>query len=184
MKDIYDNLVDKDGYVDVETLKKTMREADERAKMAIETAKKAEEEAKAALLEAERIKQQGIREKRDYEENEIMREVHAKYPKLDPESETFDQNFYDAVRGELISQLQAGTIEDVRSAAEKWHGILYPVTKKEEKQKEEQKRQINAMGSGVKQQDPYQNAEFEQLRHDSMYGKKGALAERLKRSGH
>ncbi|GIW70203.1 MAG: hypothetical protein KatS3mg101_0950 [Patescibacteria group bacterium] len=71
-----------------------------------------------------------------------MREVHAKYPQIDPESDQFNETMWVAVRNEIIGQWSETGVEDPMAAADKWYKILYG--KKDKEDVEEKKAQINA----------------------------------------
>src|SRR5690606_35977906 len=134
------SLVDQDGYLDGAKLQNTLNDLNIRLREAEDRAKRAEDDARKTELT-----------QRDFEEKQIMREVHTKYPTLDPHSDAFDQKFFDAVRNELIGQMMEGQ-QDPMGAAKKWHEILYSenMTKKEKEEqvkKEDAKRTINSVGT-------------------------------------
>lgn len=175
--DVVQSLVDQDGYLDGSKLQNTLNDLNVRLRQAEERAKKAEAEAKRAEVT-----------QRDFEEKQVMREVHAKYPTLDPHSEAFDQQFFDAVRNELFVQMMNGQQSPI-AAADKWHGILYnkAMTKKEKDEqikKEEAKRTINAVGTRSTIEKGYWEKEEDGMLRDQVRsGTKGALAELLRRRG-
>lgn len=93
-------LIDKEGYLDENRLQQMLDENNRKVQEALDRAKKAED--KIANVE----------------QQSAMDKVHAKYPQLDPYSKTFDPNFYDFVRNDLLGQMAKGT-KDVMAAAKK-----------------------------------------------------------------
>jgi hypothetical protein len=180
--DVFSGMMDKEGYVDGNKLMgalKSMNERAVRAEKQVETINKS--------VDAR------LRQQRDFEESRIVREVHEKHPQLDPESDDFNEEYFDSVRNEMIGQMMQGK-QDFMAAADKWYKRYYKeeveevATKKQKEEateKEEAKRQINAT-----QPKPtagtvgFRDYELEALKEETMKGKKGALAERLRRSGH
>lgn len=142
IKDVFSSLVDANGYVDSGLLIETLKETDQRAKAAEERAQKAEDENK-----------RNARRMDDFERKEIMKQVHDKFPKLNPDNANaeddskFDENFYDLFQGEIMRQWTNAGQADPMLVAEKVSGILYGV-KKADKEKmveaEKAKKNINA----------------------------------------
>jgi len=169
-EEIEKSLVDGQGYVDVALLNQRLE--------------KANDEAARAKQEVAQIRN----EMNNFEKNIQVRETHKKYPKLDPESESFDKRFYDLVSNELIGQMMKGK-KDFMAAADKVNGLLYkgqenPNVKAKmtnAKKKKEQAEQINATTRS--KHGIYSSADQDQLVAGTMSGKKGALAERLRRAG-
>lgn len=172
-------LVDDQGYVDTGLLVSTLNELQQKAKEAEERARQADEKVFATAKKQE-----------DFERKELMREVHKEYPRLDPDSEQFDERLWEGVRNEVIGQWTSGKQEDVKAAAAKWSDILYgkeEEVKKADKEKlvksEDEKRNINALG--VKQTSQRVDPDrLEMLREAVRKGKKGALSELLEATGH
>lgn len=166
--DVVQSMIDKDGYLDGVKLSATLTELNARLQRAEQTAKKAE------LTQ------------RDFEEKQVMREVHTAYPTLDPNGDAFDADFFDAVRNEMIGQMMEGH-QDPMGAAKKWHEKLYNSNmtkeeKREQVQKEDAKRAINAVGTRATTMTGYwENEKEEDLRASVRAGKEGALAELLRR---
>jgi len=162
------DLVDPEGYINADVLKKNLSDAQLRAQQA-------EKEAKAT-------REQFVK----YEETQQTKIAHEKYPQLDPHSEKFDRRFYDLTRNELIGQMMQGK-KDVLAAAKRVTEYYTAPEKKseEENSKEalEQKQQINAGKKTASQPSEYSGSEDKDLIRATRLGKKGALAERLKRSG-
>lgn len=169
IKDTFENLIDSEGYVDVNLLKEELEKQRRRAEIAEQKAREAEEAAKKAVKTVD-----------DFQRTQKMREIHAKYPQLDPESPQFDERMWEAVRNEIVGQWVTTGTEDVDAAAKKWYDILYPMAKDKEADK---KAQINAIPT----QPVSTSSTFEDhqaLVEATRKGKKGALAERLKRAGY
>ena len=175
----FGDLVDSDGYVDSGLLIDTLKEL---------KTKNTEAEKRATV--AEQKVEQVARNFDDFQRNELMRKVHRKYPKLNPEKEeVFDERLWEAVRNEVIGQWTSGQQENVMAAAEKWSKILYKeeeTVKKADKEKlektETDKKNINALGVKSKSQ----RTDWEEaadLAKATLKGEPGALAERLRRAG-
>jgi hypothetical protein len=94
------NFVDSNGYVDTVLLNNQLALSQRKAEEAVKKAQDAEK----------RIQ--------EFEKTQLVREAHAKYPQLDPNSDTFDPVFYDAVKNELVGQLSRGK-RDIIAAAKK-----------------------------------------------------------------
>lgn len=181
-----DGLIDENGYVDTNRL----IELDRRAKAAEEKALRLEQQQK------DRDKQQFERE-----EKEATLKLYNKYPQLDPlntegveqdgETVRFDPKYYDYVYKELATKAKRGempTQEDYMAAADKVYADFYEgreVNKADQEKQtkiEDQKRQINAtrprspMAVGYYEQD-----EDEALTQSVRSGKRGAVAEALRR---
>jgi len=175
---VFRSMVDDQGFVDGNKLLNTLRDLDTSAKNSKQAAEKALEHARRV-----EVAQQ------EQQKSATMQTVHEKYPQLDPESESFDSRYWEFVRNELIGQMMEGK-QDPLSAAEKGYDVFYKeqqVTKEEKAQKEEKdnaKAQINATrprsSSAVGY---YENEEEEALKAKVQAGKKGALAELLRRRG-
>ncbi|MCC7571444.1 hypothetical protein KO465_09045 [Candidatus Micrarchaeota archaeon] len=162
-------------YVNTNALKSALKEANDRARRAEESARMA----------AERFNR--------FEETAQIREAYSKFPQLDPNSDKFDSTFYNNVRDKLIAQAFRGEKDLVKAATEV--GSLYSPKEPIKEQKEEEvkqpqeadtqsqtkKEQIMATGNSAGR---YTGADFDALKAGTMRGKKGALAERLRRSGY
>jgi len=175
---IYQELATPDGMIDGNKLLQKLS-----------TMNRENEEIRKRALLAEQAATQATRSQRDFEEKQKMREVHKKYPQLNPKSKEFDKDFFDAVRNELIGQMIEGK-EDVMVASDKWYNRMYgeKEVKKADREKlkviDEKKRQINASTPSFRTvKGYYKDYERDQLIQDVKTGKKGALAERLRRSG-
>jgi len=170
-----ESMVDENGYLDGNKLKNVMQGMSDSVKRAEFTAKRVEIQARKEA-EARTRSQKTAK----------MTEVHKKFPELDPENEKFNEEFYDSVRNEIIGQMMEGK-EDPLSAAEKWHSRYFkeggePMAKEKENKEKTQKEQINAIKPHSSSMSGYYaDEEEEALRKKVMSGKRGALAELLKR---
>lgn len=186
VNDVYANLIDKDGYIDPDLLIKSLRQANEEAKLA-------RQEADMARKEAQEAKQETKKTKQDFEESREVRLVHKKYPTIDPKNKDFNELFWDDVRKEIATApILKGVAVSFMEAADKiWAERYAPKeveeVKKKEKEKmeeaENQKRNINASKVSSRT-DYYAPTDKDALIEAVQKGKRGALAERLKRSGY
>lgn len=163
-------LVDESGYVDTNALESSISNAE----------KKAIEAEKKAMEAQERLAK--------FEETQQIKTAHEMYPELDPNSSNFDQKFFNLVRNELIGQMMSGE-KDVLKAASTVKSYYQPVRVEEkEAQKaeeaKEQKANINAGQNRSGRVSNFALAEESELIQATRKGKKGALAERLKRAGY
>lgn len=92
VQNIYDKLIDANGYVDVNLLKQSLKEADDRARKAEETAKQVTQNMSAMMNYIQ-----------NSEDRRMVKEAHAAYPQLDPNSPEFDQDFYDDVKDKVLT---------------------------------------------------------------------------------
>lgn len=177
INETFKGLVDENGYVDTGLLIGTLKELQEKNKQAEERAVKAEETTKNAVKNFD-----------DFQRNQIMKDVHAKFPTLDPDNENFDEKLWKYVRNEVVDQWMNGKPTDVMAAAQEGMDTLHPVDmKKADREKLEQvetaKKNINASkASQTSQRGNY--GDHEALIQATRLGKKGALAERLLKSGY
>jgi len=171
VQETFDNLVDDQGYVDVNLLKEELQKQRERAALLEQRAREAEALAKQAAKTVD-----------DFQRTNKMKEVHSKYPQIDPNSPQFDERMWEAVRNEIIGQWTTTGKEDVEAAAKKWYDILYPMAKDKQAEK---KAQINAIPTTPTSTSTSTNFEdHEALVTATRKNKKGALAERLRRAGY
>lgn len=172
----FKGLVDDNGYVDSGLLISTLKDQQERTRLA-------EERAKMAEQNTQKIGKQFD----DFQRNQIMREVHIQYPTLDPENEDFDESLWKYVRNEVVDQWMNGKPTDVMAAAKEGMTVLHgndmkKVDKVKLEQAETAKKNINALGtSQTSQRESY--ADHDALVKATQLGKKGALAERLRKAG-
>jgi hypothetical protein len=176
VNETFDNLVDGNGYVDTGLLISTLTDLRTKNKLAEERARVAEQNTQKIGKRFE-----------DFERNEIMKSVHAQFPTLDPNNENFDEKLWKFVRNEVIDQWMNGKQTDVMAAAAEGMDTLHGNDmKKADKEKlvqaETAKKNINALGSSQSaQRDTY--SEHDTLVRAVQQGKKGALAERLRKAG-
>lgn len=100
VEDITKGLVDEAGYIDQDLLNKTLKQANDRAQRAEDR----------AVLAEQRIER--------FEETQLVRDVHAKHPELDPYSQSYNPTFRKEVRDEILKQMQRG-YQDYEAAADK-----------------------------------------------------------------
>lgn len=174
--DTFKGLVDENGYVDSGLLINSLKEQKDRND--------------ALQTDLQRTKQETQKTNKrldDFERNEVMREVHKAYPTLDPNNENFDEKLWKFVRNEVVDQWMNGKPTDVMGAAtegmEVIHGDEMKKAEKEQIEKAETaKRNINALGtSQTSQRETY--SDHDTLVKAVQHGKRGALAERLAKSG-
>ena len=180
VKTTMDELVDDQGYVNTDLLKETLNNANRQVQ--------------TARVETAQLRQQvnnKLRSIDDFQRTEVARRVHRKFPQLDPDSDKFIPEYYEDTRDKMISNLAKGLPEDFMGSAEKFSKRYItkeepkeeePKVKKSQKEQQAAISQINATGTKVKSsQRPY--GKHAELVKAVQQGKKGALAERLKRSG-
>jgi hypothetical protein len=183
IKDAFANLTDEQGYVDTGLLKETLNNLQRAKDEAIRRADEAEKRAKTVE-----------RRQDDFERKQTMREVHARFPKLDPENTSsddptrkFDEDFYDLFQGEVVRQWSSTGKADPMQVAEKISRILYnrDMTKADKEKADKAdlaKRNINALQPKPgTQREAY--TDTDDLVKATRLGKKGALAERIRRAG-
>lgn len=171
------SLIDENGYLDGAKLMLTLDQMDKNVK---------EAQQKAQLAE-EKLRQ---RDQQDQEarKNAATQQLHAEFPMLDPDNEQFNPDFWDAVRNDLIGQMMQGR-ENPQEAASKWYSRFYG-DGDDMKKKEQQKKTANdmklmnanrprsSMNVGY-----YENQEESHIMQQVRAGKKGAVAEMLRRRG-
>ena len=185
--DVYAKLIDENGYIDANLLISTLKGANEQARLA-------REEAERANKRAEDSERKTRAEFRDFEESREVRRVHKKYPQIDPKNDDFNEMFWDDVRKEIATApFLKGENVSFMDAAEKIWNERYAdkgveVVKKKDKEvmkkKEDQKRNINASAPSGHYEGYYTKADTKELEEATKLNKKGALAERLRRSGY
>lgn len=160
------NLVDENGYIDIDLLNKTLLES-----------KRQTEEVRR---EAELAKQQIAR----FQETEKMKKIHNQFPQLDPYNvEKFDKRFYDFVKNELLGQMMEGK-EDVEAAALKASDFFNPKKdeiKEEKKQAIASREQVNTpKGASTGSSSP---VDHDDLVRGTYKGDANAIFKRLQASG-
>lgn len=154
-------LVDDQGYVNTDVLKKELAEAKQ--------ARLEAEEAKRRALEAEsRVSR--------FEQDAQTKRLYEAYPELDPLNEGFDQEAYNLVKNELTAQIVNTGSRDALSAAEKM-SKYFRKAPPANNQVLEQRRQATAV-TGTTQRPP--STDFEDLKLRSRHDP-DALFERLQR---
>lgn len=182
--DAFKSMMDADGYLDGNKLMGLLRDLEQKTISAEERAKKLEQE-----------REQEKKEAFLQEEQKAQTDVYSKYPSLNPNNtEEFNPRFYNYVRKELESLARSGVKpsgEDYMKAADQVYVDFYEgredMTKKEKEQQEkteDAKRQINANRPRSSTQPGYwASEEDEALRASIRAGKKGSVAEYLRRKG-
>lgn len=99
------DLIDEDGYIDRSELERRLSIANE----AENRAKEAENQARLAIQRVTHI-----------EQTQQARELHAQFPELDPESDSFNEEFFDLVKKDLLDQLVRTGTQDAISSAKKY----------------------------------------------------------------
>lgn len=164
----YEGLVDKDGYLNADLLKSTLKSLQDDARQAKEEARKTREEYKQR------------------EENEMVRQAHQEFPYLNPKSKSFDRGFFEAVKNELVSQMMRGE-KDLVAAAKKvsqFYKVPTETKNEESSKKEEQIKQISALGSSTSRGSIKASIDDDaELIMRTRKGDTSALMERLKRAG-
>jgi hypothetical protein len=176
INETFKGLVDENGYVDTGLLIETLTGLQEQNRLAAERANQAEQKS-----------QQAVKNFDDFQRNQIMRNVHDRYPTLNPENDEFDEKLWKFVRNEVVDQWMNGKPTDVMAAAEEGMRVIYPndmkkVDKEKKEAAERAKKNINALGASNKsQRETY--TDHDELVRATQLGRKGALAERLRRAG-
>lgn len=174
---ITQQIIDDNGYLNEQALmnelnksNQALQEADRRVKLAEEKAEKAAQSAQAAVTSMQ-----------DFQESQQMQAVHKKYPALDPKSEGFDPNFYDAVRNELVSSMIANKKFTVMDSADKWAKMFT----KQEAPKDPQQRAKEQLSTQMPRRQTSNQSMIDhgELVTRTMHGDPNALAERLRRIG-
>lgn len=176
---ITDNFVDDNGYVDVRKLNQFLQDTNQRAIRAEQAAQQARQESRRTV--------------QDFEESNTVKQAHEKYPELDPKSDSFNEEFYDSVRNELVGQMLSGKKEDLLQAASKWHKRMYGPEKKAQKEKEKQEEAQRQEGQQARAainttptggaKNRMSMADHDNLVYRTRKGDRNALKERLERSG-
>lgn len=177
----FSQMVDENGFLDGAKLIKTLQDMNSRAVQAEQRAQRAEQTAQASQKSLV-----------DRSEKEAQRQVYDKYPQLDPDNkEQFDPKMWRAVYNELAVKAKAGenpTDKDYVEAADRIYQDFYSdrdmskQANEQRQQKEEAKQQINAVRpTSSIQSGFYSNDADDELLKKVQAGKRGAVAELLKR---
>jgi hypothetical protein len=165
---VVDKLVDENGYLDESLLKNSLKTLQDEVAQAREEARRTREDF----------------ERR--EENAQVKIAHNKYPQLDPKSSVFDPKFFNRVKEKMIVQIVNGQKDFVAAADAVAED--YPLKKPDSSQtekKEEQVRQINALGSSASRGSAPKTSsnDEEDLIRRTRAGDRTALMERLQKAG-
>lgn len=176
VEDVYQNLVDSQGYVDANMLKQALADANRRAQEAEQRAQRSEQRTEALYGHI-----------REFEESEQMRRTHERFPHLDPNNkDAFDPVFYDLVKNQLQGQMVRGQV-NVMSAAEEADKLYQRM--KGNSQQDPQKAQAQKAKANISATTPQRSHTVAQrpvgehqtdLSRRTMAGDRNALSERLK----
>ena len=164
VEDIVKDLTDENGYINEALLKKTLREASERANQATQAAQLAQQSAKKA---EDRISR--------YEQNENAKKAYSEFPQADPENEAYDPRFLEQVKNEMIGQAMNRVQPNFYEACKKWATLNQP---KPQTVQVAAKEQINAGGSQTKP-----TVSHDSLVEGTRKGDHNSIAARLAASG-
>jgi len=157
-------LVDENGYIDQDLLARTVKEA---------------KEAKdRAMLAEQRIEK--------FEETQLVRDVHAKHPALDPYNPSFNREFYDSVKQEIGTQLKRG-YQDFAAAADKVRAELEAKSQATNPQEEEAKKVISQREQASTlstSRGPVNSGEYEDLDEGIRKGDNLSIGQKLQASGY
>lgn len=177
--DVYQGMIDENGYLDGNKLTQTLRDLDQKAKK--------------AELRAQQIEEHMRRKEaadRESVKTTVTKQVHEAYPQIDPESDQFDPELYDAVRNEMIGQMVNNGTQDFMGASKKWYDKLYggDGMKKADAQKAKNAQNQKIQSSANRPRSNSMAGYYAQEQDNDLVqamrqGKKGAVAEMLKRKG-
>lgn len=164
--EITKQVVDAEGYLNQDELEARLRKADE----AEQRARQAEQRANQALEKVAR-----------FEVDAQTRALYAKHPQLDPSSQTFDPEFYELTKNELLSQLVNGGTQDALAAADKMSKYVkkQEVTPQQQQTLAQRQQATARTGSGTASSS---KADLDDLRKRSMTSTE-AMDERIRRAG-
>lgn len=163
------NFVDQEGYVDVNTLNRALKEANDRARRAEEM---------ALIQEKER-------------QSRMVQQAHEKYPSLNPKSENMDREFYTLVRDRMVRYFSEGKEKPLVEVADEIAKFYTPSVTPEKVETEKQqavesykksqttRAQVNP--TPTQQREPV--TDLDDLRVKTRSGDQNALWERMKRAG-
>jgi hypothetical protein len=171
VEEVKNELVDENGYVDVNRLNLALKTANDRA-----------EKAEAKANQAEQRVQ-------NFEESEAVKKAHAEFPQLDPHNtEGFDPKFYEAVRNELVSQMMKGGQDLVKAAHDvsSWYQPKVDVGQAKEEAVKEYKTKVSKRdqaGSATVSKGKEIPSNRQELIDRTLKGDNMALFKRLQASG-
>lgn len=163
--EIAEQVFDDQGFVDPNLLNQKLAKAEETAKQAIEAAKQAQQQL------------------RNFEETQQTQQVYSKYPQLDPNSQSFDPQFYSRVRNELIGQMMSGKENLMEAADVVTQAFSAPIQKQAQEQEDQTLKQQASSNLGTSQ-GASSPVDHDWLVEETRRGNQDALAERLRRSGY
>lgn len=165
-QEIVQQLWDEEGTIDGNELQR-------RLQLAEQAERKAQEAQQKANQALERIAR--------YEVEGQKKLLHDKYPELNPSSDSFDEEAYDLVQGELLKQLWASGQQDALAAADKLSKFWKtPKVTQEQKETLQARQAVQTSATGKASTGAYDD--YEELRKQSLYSKE-AMEERIRRAG-
>jgi hypothetical protein len=170
--DVIKQLVDEDNYLDTDKLKKVLADNSRKMSMAEQRAAKAEE---VAQMASEKVTK--------FEETEQMKRVYQEFPTLNPESENFDERFFQLVRNEMIGQLMENGQQDLTTATKKVMDI-YRHGEAEAKKLEAATTQREQASAGVSAAQGKADLNQEDLVNRTKKGDREAIYARLQAAGY
>ena len=168
-EEIKTDFVDQNGYVDVNTLNRALKEANDRARR------------------AEDLALSNVKER----ESRMVQEAHLKHPYLDPRSPQHDRKFYDAVRDRMVRYFSEGVEKPLAEVADEIADFYKPEITPEkvevEKQKAVEGYKQSQTTRAIINTSPTQKREpandLDDLRVKTRSGDSTALQERIRRAG-
>lgn len=159
-------LVDEQGYLNQDELEARLRKAEE-----------AESRAQEALKEARQSAERVAR----FEVDAQTKALYAQHPELDPSDESFDPEFYELTKNELLSQLVTGQQQNAIAAANKMRKYLpkKQITQQQQQVLEQRQQATGLTGTGNANS---AGADFEVLKKQSLTSEE-AMDERIRRAG-
>lgn len=158
-------LVDEQGYVNTDVLKRELEEA-KKARL------KAEEAERRALEAESRISR--------FEQDAETKRLYQEYPELDPLSEVFNKDAYDLVRNELTSQIVNSGNRDALKAAERMSKYFRTQPPKNQQVLEQRKQVTSVQASSSR---PMADDDYELLKKQSRNDPE-AMLKRLEANGY
>lgn len=163
------DFVDQNGYVDVNTLNRALKEANDRAKR------------------AEELALSNVKER----EGRMVREAHERHPYLDPRNPQHDRKFYEAVRDRMVRYFSEGVEKPLAEVADEIADFYKPTITAEKVEAEKQKavegykqsQTTRAVVNTVPTQKREPADDLDDLRAKTRSGDSTALQERIRRAG-
>lgn len=138
------------------------------------------EQAEARAREAERKAQAALERIARFEADGQKKTLYQKFPELDPDNPSFNEEAYDLVRNEMVAQLWEKGQQDALSAAEKMSKYWKPKETPAQKAVLQERQAVRSTSASGKASTA--SGDYEDLRKRSMYSKE-AMEERIRRAG-